>query len=290
MNIIGLGKAGCAIAENFSQYPQYNIFKIDVGVENDFDFIGQYEDAEVKKKAYSVKKQKGPEEYEAKTPSFKAFFGNVEGDTLFIVGGSGDISAMSLHIMEQIKDKCDIDILYIAPDKTLLSEKRKMHEKVTYNVLQQYARSAAIRRIYLVSNPQVESIIGEVPIMGYFDKLNDFIVSTFHMINVFRNADPVMGALRDPAQTRRISTVGIYDMEKDEEKLFFLLDTPRESCYIYSVGERRLREDGALHKQIVTQMKGKTNDETPDVSFGVFSTNYENDYCYVLAYSPNIQS
>ena len=37
-------------------------------------------------------------------------------------------------------------------------------------------------------------------------------------------------------------------------------------------------------------MKGKTNDETVNVSFGVFPTNYNNDYGYVLAHSPNIQS
>ena len=276
MNVIGLGKAGCAIAEKFGQHSQYKIFQIDVDKEGT--------------RCYNVTRQRGPEEYEAKAPSLKKFFGKIQGDTTFIIGGSGDISAMSLRIMEQIKDKCKIDILYIRPDKELLSERRKMHEKVTYNVLQQYARSAAIQRIYLVSNPQVESIIGEVPIMGYFDKLNDFIVSTIHMINVFRNADPVMGGLRTPGLTRRISTIGIYDMEKDEEKLFFSLDTPRETCYIYCVGEKRLLEDGALHKNIVEQMKGKTNDETVDVSFGVFPTNYENDYGYVLAHSPNIQS
>ena len=197
---------------------------------------------------------------------------------------------MSLRIMEQIREKCDISVLYIAPDKSLLSEKRKMHEKVTYNVLQNYARSGAISRIYLVSNPQVESILGDVPIMGYFDKLNSFIVSTMHMINVFKNAEPVMGGLRNPTGSRRISTLGIYDMEKDEEKLFFSLDTKRETCYIYCVGEKRLREDGALHKNIVTQMKGKTNDETVDVSFGVFPTTYNDDYGYILAHSPNIQS
>ena len=28
--VIGLGKAGCAIADKFSQYPQYRIFKIDI--------------------------------------------------------------------------------------------------------------------------------------------------------------------------------------------------------------------------------------------------------------------
>jgi len=207
-----------------------------------------------------------------------------------ILGGSGNISAMSLRVLESIKDKCDASLLYVRPDRSLLSGRRQMHEKVTYNVLQNYARSGAINRMYLVSNPQVESILGEVPIMGYFDKLNELIVSTIHMINVFKNSTPVLGALREPGDTRRICTVGIYDMEKDEEKLFFSLDTTRESCYIYCVGERRLHEDGSLHKTIVTQMKNKTSDETPNVSFGVFSTNYETDYGYVLAYSPNIQS
>ena len=220
----------------------------------------------------------------------KTFFRNIKGDTLLVVGGSGSISAMSLRIMETIKDKCKIDLLYIQPDKSLLTGKRQMHEKVTYNVLQNYARSGAISRMYLISNPQLENILGDVPIMGYFDKLNELIVSTIHMINVFKNSTPVLGGLREPAETRRICTVGIYDMEKDEEKLFFSLDTIRETCYIYSVGERRLREDGSLHKTIVTQMKGKTNDETPNVSFGVFPTNYETDYGYVIAYSPNIQN
>ena len=276
MNIIGLGQAGCNIADAMAQYPQYNIYKIDVGLEG--------------KKCLNVKQQSGPEEYEANAPSMKTFFRNIKGDTLLVVGGSGSISAMSLRIMETIKGKCKIDLLYIQPDKNLLTGRRQMHEKVTYNVLQNYARSGAINRMYLVSNPQLETILGDVPIMGYFDKLNELIVSTIHMINVFKNSTPVLGGLREPAETRRICTVGIYDMEKDEEKFFFSLDTIREACYIYSVGERRLREDGSLHKTIVTQMKGKTNDETSNVSFGVFPTNYETDYAYVIAYSPNIQN
>ena len=30
--IIGLGKSGCAIAVKFAEYPQYKIYKIDVGL------------------------------------------------------------------------------------------------------------------------------------------------------------------------------------------------------------------------------------------------------------------
>ncbi len=43
MDIIGLGEAGCNIAECFRKYPQYNIYKIDVGAVSDFDFINHYD-------------------------------------------------------------------------------------------------------------------------------------------------------------------------------------------------------------------------------------------------------
>jgi len=276
MNIVGLGRAGCAIADCFAQYPQYKVFKIDV------DISGE--------RCYNVSKQSGPEAYEQEAPNFSPFFGDIEGETIFIIGGSGYVSAMSLRILEQLRSKCIVDVLYIRPDVELIGGTKRLHEKVTYNVLQQYARSGAINRLYLVSNPEVENTMGSVPVMGYFDALNDFIVSTIHMINVFNNSDPVMGSASEPVETRRICTLGTYDMEKDEEKMFFPLDSVREMRYIYAVSEKVLREDGGLHKKITTQMKGKTTEEMTDISFGVYPTNYDSDYGYLLAFSPNIQN
>ena len=276
MNIIGLGKAGCAIAECFSKYPQYKTFYIDL------DRRGENN--------YTIEKQQGPEQYEQNAPDLKKFLDSAEGACYIVIGGSGDISAMSLRVMEAIKNKKRISVVYIQPDRSLLSERKKKHERVTFNVLQQYARSGAIERIYLISNNAVEAVIGEVPIIGYYDKLNEVIVSTLHMINVCKNQEPVMGGLEEPGETRRISTVGIYDFEKDEEKLFFSLDNAREACYIYCVGGKRLREDGSLHKTIVSQMTGKITDETKTVSYGVFPTNYETDYGYLLIHSPMIQN
>ena len=278
MNIIGLGKAGCNIADAFAKYPQYKIYKIDVGVEG--------------KKCYDVKKQSGPEEYERNTPSLKTFFSGLKGESLFVVGGSGDISAMSLRIVEQIKEKSKIDVLYIKPDTFMLNEAEAMHEKVTYNVLQHYARSAAINAVMVVSNPRLESILGEVPIIGYYDKLNELLVSTIHMINVFKNSEPVMGGLTfiGGDSTKRIYTVGIFDIENNEEKLFFPLDKVRDRGYIYSISKGKLQAENDLRKVIRDQMKEKSQDENVKVSFGIFPTDYDNDYGYILAYSPNIQS
>ena len=174
----------------------------------------------------------------------------------------------------------------------MLNQTKRRHEKVTYGVLQEYARSGALRTFYLISNSQLEGILGDVPILGYHEKLNSLIVPTFHMINVYKNTKPVMGGLplQNKDSTRRICTVGIYDIEKSEEKLFFPLDTAREKGYIYSISKERLQSEGDLHKTIISQIKEKSQDEKMNVSFGVFSTDYKTDYGYVLAYSPNIQN
>ena len=275
MNIVGLGQAGCNIAEILSQYPQYKTYKIDVGLEG--------------KKCYDVRPQKGPEEYEQNTPSMKTFFKGIKGETLFIIGGSGYISAMCLRIMEQIKDKCEISVLYVRPDTSLLSKNKALQEKSTFKILQEFARSGLLQMIYLVSNTNLENILGDVPIIGYNNKINELIVSTVHMINVFKNSEPVMGKIEDPAEASRIATFGISDIEGNEEKSFFSLDRTKEKCYIYSINEERLKTEGGLRKKIVSHVKAQAETEDMKVSFGVFPTNYQQDYCYILNYTSIIQ-
>ena len=285
MNIIGLGQAGCNIADKFSEYPQYHIYKVDAGLDTDADPVE-------KVSSYNINKCNGPEEYERNYSSMKPFFKDISGETMLIMGGSGFISGIVLRMLEELKEQCEIDVLYIQPDSFMLNGPKLRHEKVTYNVLQQYARSGALRTLYLVSNARLEQILGDVPILGYHEKLNSLIVPSMHMINVYRNTKPVMGGLPilDEDSTKRICTVGIFDIENNEEKLFFSLDTAREKGYIYSIRKERLESESDLHKKIISQIKEKSQDENVNISFGVFSSDYKTDYGYVLCYSPNIQS
>ena len=276
MNIIGLGKAGCTIADQFAEYPQYDVFKIDVDVEGT--------------NCLKIPHQPGPEEYERDTPSFKQFFSNIEGETFLVMGGSGDITALSLRVMQQIENSCETTVLYVRPDIDLLSETKKMHERVTYNVLQEYARSGKLKGICLINNSEIENILDNVPIMGYYKKLNDLIISTLHMINVYKNTEPIMGSLSEAGEAKRIYTVGLFDIENNKEKLFFPLDNVKERCYIYSISKERLQTESGLHKLITNQMKEKLSEENTSVSFGVFPTDYNNDYGYVIYHSSKIQS
>jgi len=274
MNVVGLGSAGCGIADALSKYPQYKIFKIDV------DIFGEG--------CYNVSRLKTAEEYENHTfPGLGKFFEGIEGKTFFIVGGSGRISCASLRILEKIKH-LPISIIYIKPDHQLLNKVQKMQERVVFGVLQEYARSAVFDEIYLISNDALDTILGGAPIIGYHEKLNEIFATTFHMINVFINTKPVIGKIEKPKETHRILTIGMFDSEKNEEKMFFSLDNARERCYIYSVSEDRLRTDKDLFNNLKKQVKSKTTEDL-SVTYSVFSTNYDYDLGYVIERTPHIQ-
>lgn len=271
--IIGLGKAGCAIADKFSQYPQYKIFKIDI--ENI---------AENKKNEKLLKKKTSPEQYETSVPSMRTFLKPSTDDVLFVLSGSGAISGTSLRILEQLsKMKKTINVLYIKPDVEFLGANNKAQERLVRNVLQEYARSGKLARLYLVDNRLVESVIGEVPVFGYYDKLNDLIASTLHMVNLYNHQSPVHSTSFEPSEITRVSTLGVIDTESGEEKLFFLLDNASEKCYYYAINQKTLETDGTLMKKIVENIGNNTKKEDDiKTSFRIHSTNYERDYGYIV--------
>lgn len=274
MNIIGLGAAGCRIAEAFSKYPQYKIYKIDIDVDG--------------KDCYKMPECNTAEEYEkVSLPKIKDFTKNIKGETLFIIGGSGTISCSSLRILENLK-KQPVEILYIKPDIDLLGDMQLLQEKVVFGVMQEYARSGVFKKMYVVSNTKLDEIAGGAPIIGYYDKLNEVLVPALHMINVFKNTEPVLGKIENPKETHRIITIGLFNPEKDEEKIFFPLDNPRDKCYIYGINEDKLKSDRKLLKKITKQMKSKSSEDLK-TGYVVYSTDYDYDIGYVIERTPIIQ-
>lgn len=277
MDVIGLGHCGCSVAEKFKQYPQYNIYFLDT------------EDWTKKGASWVFDKHAKPEEYEANCPDLKMFFDGLGSDVLFIVGGSGMISGASLRILEQIKEiGCNISVLYVQPNIEFLMGADKLQERLTFGVLQQYARSGVFERLYLVNNVSVEECLEEITVSEYFNVLNEAIASTLHMINVWRNVEPVMGNLVEPAVTDRISTFGVMDVITGEEKIFFPLERVTDKNIFYAINQNSLKKEGKLHGQIRKQIKEKMEDGN-QVSFGIYPTDYEGSQAYVLAHTKIVQ-
>jgi len=272
VNIIGLGKAGCNIAKAFSKFPQYKTYGIDVDKEADI----------------TIKKRKTHEEYEEHFPSLKRKLKFDNDHLIVIIGGSGKISGGTLRLLQQLQDN-QVSVVYIQPDRALLSETQKMQEKIVRNVLQEYARSGMIECVYLLDNLRVEKGIGDVPIMGYFDVLNQAVVNTIHMINVFKNSEPIIGNFIQPSPLSRIATIGVLNVEEEQEKWFYDLKNARDVVYYYGINEDDLKEDGSLFRKITDYVKSQV-DEGINISYGVFQTTYDQKYCYCIKYSSMVQS
>ncbi len=276
ISIIGLGKTGAAIADIFSQYPQYSTYKILAGKKK-----GK------RKNTYTVLEQTCSEDYEERCPPLKTFFKDIKGEVLFIVDGSELISSSSLRILYQVR-QLPITILYIKPDTNFLPEKNRLNENTVRGVLQEYARSAVFERIYLVDKTVVAASLGDVPIKSYDNMIYNAIASTLHMINVFTHSTIVMGVASDPLEMARISTFGFVDIETGKEKMFFPLDFSREKNYYYAFSEQKLANDGSLLSKVKEQTLAQSHDKLK-TTYAVYETQYEDDYVYVLSHSSMVQ-
>ena len=271
--IIGLGHAGCNIAEMFETDPEYKVKLIDTDIEGE--------------NCFSLEVQKTPEEYEKNVPDLSNFFQDTTEKIVMIIGGSGKISGASLQILKQLKEK-EISILYIRPDIELLSSAAKLQERVTFNVLQEYARSGIFKNIFIVNNSIIENIVGDISIMEYYETLNKVIYNSFGGFLKFAAQIPIIDNSVQPKEISRIATLGVYDLETNNEKLFYPFELIDDKCYFFAIKENDLKTNGKLFKIIKDRMKEKTLDSVK-ISYRIHSTAHEQNYCYVVAYSRKIQ-
>jgi len=274
MDIIGFGKIGCGIARQLAEHPQYNVFYIDVGVTG--------------RNCYALPDSNTAEEAEEKTPNFSRLVKKVDKRLFFFCSGHEVPGGSILATLEQFKN-LKINVVYIRSDLDLLSEKERLQEKVTFNILQQYARSALFEKIILVDDHRVANILGNLSIVEYRQRINSFIAKSFHMVNYFKNSESVMSNISPPREINRICTIGIFCMETGKEKYFFDLDYLREKQFYFAFGEETLNKEKNLLNKISTQVKNAGQSEFTSVSYDITATTYEENFTYVEAYTNFIQ-
>ena len=275
ISIIGIGNAASAMAKKFSNIENYEVYLLN---------------NKVTRNTASIFKLKGfekPEEYEDNIPDLNKFFANIRDRVQVFVMGSSKSSNYVLGILEQIKNK-NIDLFYIRPDTDLLTGEPRTLEKITFGILQEYARSGLFRSITLISNLNLEKVLGEVPIKTYYDVLNNSIFSTIHYLNYFEFSDPEIGQVSKPAEINRIRTIGMLNIKNLEEKWFFDLDTPRELCYYICINEERLATEGGLHKKLVEMLKEKPKNAFRKISYAIYETEHE-DFGFCVAHTNVVQ-
>ena len=203
MVIIGLGKAGTNIANLFKVDKNYKVLTYDGGD--------------------NVPAQSSAEEYESKFTK-KRELSRIKNKTVWLfVCGAGKVAGATLRLLEQVKDN-KINVVYIVPDLSILSDQAKKRHKVTSGVLQEYARSGLLNAIYFVSNDSMIEIVGESPLTSYYDKINELVFNCVHSLNVYADTEPIFGGSHEPKEISRIRTFAFREVEKEKKKLFFPLN------------------------------------------------------------------
>lgn len=273
INVIGLGKGGCTIAEMFSQYPEYKIHKIDTKVKG--------------KNCYNIPYSNSIEEYEENVPEFKKL-SSIKGEVMFILCGGGNVSGATLKILEKVKT-CKINLIYIRPDPLLVPSEVLKKDHVIFKILQEYARSGLINQMMIISNQKVEELLGGLSILEYYENLNKVIVSTLHMINYLLTSDAVFGKMSPQRDIDRISTIGIYSYEEGIENYLYNLSSPRQKVFLYAIRKQDLTENKSLIKLIQQQVRTAYTGSEIDISYKLTNTNYEANFVYIISYTNIIQ-
>ena len=265
MVVIGIGNAGCNIASHFSKAHKKILIDAD-------------------RFPSTCKKT---EDYEAKCPAFKKELSFKDSECYVILCGAGKVAGASLRIMEKIKDK-KINVVYICPDPIMINSMEARRHKVVFNVLQEYARSGLLNKLYLISNREMIEIAGEGPIQSVYESANKTIANIIETIEYFKSDNPVLGSIAETKEISRICTFSIGFVEKNEEKLTFLLDNITESCYIYSVSEEEIKEKNNL----LSQIKRKISDDKENniiSSFAIFNSLHNQTFYYSIKCTHHIQ-
>lgn len=276
-NILGIGNAGSAIAEQLKEFGMYQVYQIS----NEIDKTSKYK--------FSLPELSGPENYEEMDMSkLHKWLGKIQNSCVIFLCGASDSSAITLRALESLHNRgVQMEIVYFMPEIEVLSETKTMHERSVRGILQNFARSGLFEKICLISNLKLEEIAGSTNVFDYYRQINQVFVSTYYMLDVFKNTKPITSTFKKPKESCKISTIGLSSLE-GEERLLFPFKQEVDVVYYYGINEKKLRTEENLFRKITDRVKSKITEEVK-VSFGIYPTQYEDDYVYVEHFSPKIQ-
>jgi len=267
MLIVGLGKAGCKIAELFKKHNQYHVELLDI-------------DKGIKKcptvEGYDLIDYK-PRKKAIKSASVGVLF----------VCGSGKIAGATLRVLEGL-NHVKMTVVYLYPDLEFSSTKEKKRNRVHFHVLQEYTRSGLVEEMVLLDNKILLEYVGHGTVLNYFDNVNNHVYTLIHTLNYCANVEPDYDARQDKKDISRISTISYGKFEENEEKLFFSLDNITETSYIININEEELANDVSVLPNIKTMVK-QNKDLGRETSFAIWSTEETESYYYTKHYTHFIQ-
>jgi len=277
MNIIGLGKAGCKIAELFKEYPQYTVFLLD-----------SEDKYKRRKNCFYIPRQQTAELYDANAIDLAKLVESLDEDeeVYFITCGSGKVSACSLWILKELRQR-KVTLVYIKPDASTLDNKSILRNRAHFHILQEYTRSGVFEKMLIFDNNSMSEIIGKTSILNFYPKINRLVATSIHWYNIYLNTDTVFDTFRDSYASSRIGAFTIVNIEESQTMDCFQIENCNQIEYMFGVNRIKIENDEELFDKLTDI--SSSDSEGKSISFGVYPTDLEEGFSIGLKTSSEIQ-
>jgi hypothetical protein len=267
ISIVGIGDFCCELVNKFSSYPQYEVYTID---------------------SNTIPQFKNSEEYEKNYPeTLNKLVDDKNIELSVFLDGSEALSGIILRFLHNYRDR-NINIYYIRSDIELMGNIEKLQDKITFSILQQYARSGLFNKFVVFDKLNLETFLDNVSILELDSKISDLVSSTIHYVNVYSNIKPILSNSIELSNISRIETCGLSEIGNSEIKWFSTLDNIEEVIYYFAINSNTLKKEKKLLQTIKNQVKEKQK-ENVKVLFNVYETNYAENFVYCVARTKFIQ-
>ena len=241
-NILGIGTAGSRIAEQLSEFKNYQTYQIS----NEFKRTTKYK--------FALPLHSGPEEYEnLKMDKLHKWLDKIENSCTIFLCGASDSSAITLRALEPLSKKgIKMDIVYFTPEVEVLSEIKTLHERSVRGILQNFTRSGLFNKICMISNIELERLAGPTNVIDYYKQINHVFTSTYYMMDVFKNTRSITSTFKKQKDSCRITTIGLGSLS-DEDKLLFPFKREVDVVYYCGINEEKLKTEENLFRTITNK-------------------------------------
>ena len=271
--VICLGPKACDIGELFENDNSFQVKLIDKEIEGD--------------NCYGLVKQKSPEDYEKNVPDMSAFFSDICDEILFITTGECDVLSCSLKILQQVKDK-NIILIYLRPNTDFLGRQGILQDRMAFNVFQEYTRSGAFKKLFIINEENIEQhLLNEKPITEIYEAYLKMVYNFVLNLNSLER-EPLINHFSEPKEISRICTFAFYDLHTDTEVPMYNFNLVDDKAYNFFLCEETLNTNTKIMREIKDKLKNKAVDNTK-ISYTIYKTSGNTDYCFTLYYSKAIQ-
>lgn len=279
ISLIGIGSCGASIAKEFLAFEDvYDIVSLDTKSH-------KFKTEIIVEIPIEYQHHEGYDQLEIDWSTLNYSENNIQ----IFVSGASDISGVVLQLLKHLHfRKCKTTVFYIKPETKFLSEIQRLQDKVTFGVLQEYARSGIIDMI-IFDNAILGQMVGKVAISKYYAAINQKIAHFVHTFNFCSNNAPVFGQRQTFLDITKIGCLGYGSINSDINLFYNLTSTdgeivfPLEIQYYFLVPQDKIENDDNLMTEIMETVE-KEEQKYKSVSYGVYEISSEQDEVTVLVY------